>query len=137
MKIDPSLEDKELKSSFPSLRKTVHHIWDAELAWLSRLKKEEVKWPPSAQFNNPSIDQFVNTSKDFLDYLSAKDENYFESSTSYKNIKGESFTTANHWMIMHCMNHSTFHRGQVVTILRELGVTEIPATDLINFIRQQ
>ncbi|MBL0256882.1 MAG: hypothetical protein IPQ03_04840 [Bacteroidetes bacterium] len=32
--------------------------------------------------------------------------------------------------IIHVINHSTYHRGQVVTIARGLGITEnIPATD--------
>jgi len=39
-------------------------------------------------------------------------------------------------MIMHCMNHSTYHRGQIITLLRELGATEIPGTDMIAYIRE-
>lgn len=136
LKIDPVLPDKEVKSSFPSLRKTVHHIWDAELAWMSRLKEETVNWPPSAQFIEPSIDQFLGASKNFIEFVASKEDSYFNGSTSYKNIKGNTFSTPNHGIIMHCMNHSTFHRGQLITMLRELGVSELPSTDLIAFLRE-
>lgn len=134
IKLDPSLLDKEIKSSFPSLRKTVHHIWDAELAWLARLKKEVVNWPPSAQFKDPSIQDFLKTSETVLNFVTAQPEIFFESSTAYKNSRGEAYEDNNHGIIMHCMNHSTFHRGQIVTVLRELGVTQLPSTDLITFL---
>ena len=34
------------------------------------------------------------------------------------------------------MNHSTYHRGQIITILRELGVTTLPTTDLMAYFRE-
>ena len=59
------------------------------------------------------------------------------SSNNYKDTRGNSHTNT-HWeMIMHCMNHSTYHRGQIVTILREGGVTTIPSTDLIAYLREK
>jgi uncharacterized damage-inducible protein DinB len=36
---------------------------------------------------------------------------------------------------MHVFNHGTYHRGQLVTMLRQVGVTEIPQTDYIAFVR--
>jgi uncharacterized damage-inducible protein DinB len=37
----------------------------------------------------------------------------------------------------HLVNHGTYHRGQVVTMLRQLGVQTVPSTDLIAFYREQ
>jgi uncharacterized damage-inducible protein DinB len=37
----------------------------------------------------------------------------------------------------HLANHGTYHRGQVVTMLRQLGVTTVPSTDLIAFYRER
>jgi uncharacterized damage-inducible protein DinB len=135
--INPSLYDVEVKSSFPSLRKTVHHIWDAELAWLARLKKEVVSWPPSAQFKDPAIDDFLKTSDAFVDYVKSKGDNFLSEISPYKDSKGAQHSNLHSEMIMHCMNHSTYHRGQLVTILRGLGVTEIPSTDLITWYRSR
>jgi uncharacterized damage-inducible protein DinB len=129
--------DKPVKSSFPSLRKTVHHIWDAELAWLARLRGETLPWPPSAQFESPSIADFVITSAGFVSYVEARHEDYFLEECEYQNIKGQRFVTPVYGIIMHCMNHSTFHRGQIITILRELGEESgLPSTDLIAYLRE-
>lgn len=134
---DNSILDTEVKSSFPSLRKTVHHIWDAELIWFGRMQGKNLPWPPSEHlFSDPSIDKFVETSKEFAAFVGRVDDFFLNSSTAYKNSKGELFETENTGIIMHCMNHSTFHRGQIVTILRTLGVTDIPSTDLITFLRK-
>jgi uncharacterized damage-inducible protein DinB len=133
--LDPALLDKEVVSSFPSLRKTIHHIWDAELIWLSRMKNQVIAWPPSARYTDPAIEQFVDGSKAFDEFVRLQDEDFLEGSTSYRNTKGTEFSTPNSGIIMHCMNHSTFHRGQLVTILRNVGITKIPSTDLIAFLR--
>jgi uncharacterized damage-inducible protein DinB len=42
------------------------------------------------------------------------------------------------WQIlMHCFNHSSYHRGQLVTMMRQLDLTDIPAMDLVVFQRLQ
>jgi uncharacterized damage-inducible protein DinB len=133
--LEPALLDKEVISSFPSLRKTVYHIWDAELIWLARLKEQTIAWPPTAQLVNPGIRDFVNGSKAFDEFVRLQDEPFLASTLSYKNVKGEGFSNPNAGIIMHVMNHSTFHRGQLVTMLRTLGHAQIPSTDLIAFLR--
>jgi uncharacterized damage-inducible protein DinB len=35
------------------------------------------------------------------------------------------------------MNHGTYHRGQLVTMFRQLGLEEIPSTDLMTFAKIQ
>ena len=131
-----SLLDIEVKSSFKSLRKTVHHIWDAELVWLARLEQKPWTWPPTAQFKNPAITDFLKTSIGFGEFVSGKDEDFISSTIDFKDSKGNSYTKKCWEMVMHCMNHSTYHRGQVITICRELGIVTLPSTDLITFLRE-
>ncbi|MCW3088046.1 MAG: hypothetical protein JWQ78_1432, partial [Sediminibacterium sp.] len=38
-------------------------------------------------------------------------------------------------ILLHLFNHGTYHRGQLVTLLRQVGVEEIPRTDYIEFSR--
>jgi uncharacterized damage-inducible protein DinB len=40
-------------------------------------------------------------------------------------------------MIWHCINHQSFHRGQLVTFARQLGITDIPSTDYIVYLREK
>jgi uncharacterized damage-inducible protein DinB len=49
-------------------------------------------------------------------------------------MSGEPFTSSLGQMLRHVVNHSTYHRGQVTTMLRQLGVPA-PATDLILYYR--
>jgi uncharacterized damage-inducible protein DinB len=134
--VDVELLDAEVRSSFPSLRRTITHIWDAELIWLSRLEGKKISWPPTAQFPDPAIDDFLKTSRDLNNFVEGKSEGYFASDTSYSDSKGTPYTMNNAGLLMHVFNHSTFHRGQVVTLLRELGQAEIPATDLVRYLRE-
>ena len=131
------LLDVEVKSSFTSVRKTVHHIWDAELIWYGRMQGKHLPWPPSAHlFKDPTIEDFVATSVELVNLVANADEHFLQQATPYRNLKGETFETLNSGILMHCFNHSTFHRGQIVTILRELGVTTLKSTDLIAYLRE-
>jgi uncharacterized damage-inducible protein DinB len=134
-----SVLNKEIKSSFPSIRKTILHIWDAETLWLKRLRGEPaLSWPSKELDESADVRPMLRTSQELLDFLSEKDPVYFKDSTTYKNIAGEEFTNENSGIIMHVMNHSTFHRGQVVTMIRESGFSgKIESTDLISFLRQR
>ena len=130
--------DKEIISSFPSLRKTIYHIWDAEYLWLRRLNGESLLDWPSKNYNgefSSACNSILSLDKDFIQYAEKLSAEKAETSLTYKNIEGKTFTNPIWESVLHCMNHSTYHRGQLVTILRQLGVTEIPSTDFISFCR--
>lgn len=135
---DEKLFDKEVVSSFPSLKQTVFHVWDAEFIWLKRLQGESLTDWPSKNFignRQQALTAWAECSKSFLDYILSKDAVYQQSVVAYKNMKGDEFHTPVDGVIMHVVNHGTFHRGQLVTILRQLGYTDLSSTDLITFLR--
>jgi len=39
-------------------------------------------------------------------------------------------------MVVHVVNHATYHRGQVTTLLRQLGAVPAPSTDMITYFRE-
>ena len=53
---------------------------------------------------------------------------------SYKDMKGNPYAQPLGQLMQHLVNHSTYHRGQVVTMLRQLGTAAV-ATDLVAFYR--
>lgn len=53
---------------------------------------------------------------------------------SYNDLKRNAYAQPLWQLMQHVANHSTYHRGQVVTMLRQLGAAP-PATDLIAFYR--
>lgn len=54
----------------------------------------------------------------------------------YKNTKGRAFSNPMWQMLQHLVNHGTYHRGQITTLLRQLSATPV-ATDMIAFYREQ
>ena len=133
------LLDKEIVSSFPSLRKTIYHLWDAEFIWLKRLKGESLNDWPSKNFNgtfSEAKEKILLNDKLFIDFVERLNDEKLSESFSYKNIEVKSFSNPRWESVHHCMNHSTYHRGQIVTMLRQLGITNIPSTDFISFCRK-
>lgn len=131
------LLDQEIKSSFPSLRKTVHHIWAAEAVWYKRLHGESPPSLPEPTNDFPEFAKLLSScSQSFIDLLKNKDENFLVQVRAYKDTRGNTHSNMHWQMIMHCMNHSTFHRGQLITMLRQVGATTVPTTDLIVYFRE-
>ncbi len=130
--------DAEVESSFSTLRKTVYHIWDAEKIWLNRLQGVSFDfWPSSKLSVDAPIDAFLEESKAYLAYVHAQLESRLQGDLEFEDTQGTAYVLSIAGIVMHTMNHSTFHRGQLVTMLRSLGVTELPKTDLIEYLRVQ
>jgi uncharacterized damage-inducible protein DinB len=131
--------DKELKSSFNTIRKTVYHIWDAEAIWNKRLNGKSLKGWPSETFKGSFVEfknDFLGGSGKLFMYVINKEPKQLEQNLTYKNIKGEAFVNKIEHIIQHVINHSTFHRGQIIAMLRIAGVTEVFPTDFITFARE-
>lgn len=132
--------EQEQKSSFPSIKKTLLHIWGAQAIWLDRLKEiNPVSWR-GADFNGSSSDlclEISKTDKGFIEFVESCGEDYLASQFSYKNLEGKEFRSKRAEAIMHCVNHSTYHRGQVVTLLRQAGLTSLISTDFIAWCRER
>lgn len=138
--LDEEAANKAIVSSFPSVKLTFLHIWDAELIWLKRLQGESLTEFPSETFEGnfrETLGSVLENSKNFHDFLQAKDESYFETKLPFKNLAGKAFVQYAWEMIQHCLNHSTYHRGQLVTMARQLGLKDIPSTDFVYFTRLQ
>jgi uncharacterized damage-inducible protein DinB len=128
----------ELTSSFPSLYKTVLHMLDAESIWWQRLKLLEKLQVPSHQFTGSMqelADELINQSKRWEDWVSNASELSLDHVFQYQTFSHEQFKQPTWQMIMHVMNHSTYHRGQLITLLRQLGVEKLPPTDFIRWAR--
>lgn len=131
--------DKELKSSFTTIRKTIYHIWDSEFIWINRFNGKSLKEGPSTTFKGSFLEfqnDFLGGSGKFFMYVLNKDSKDLEKELSYKNIKGDPFTNKIFHIIQHVVNHSTFHRGQIITMLRTAGITQLLPTDFIAYARE-
>jgi uncharacterized damage-inducible protein DinB len=137
--LSDELLEQDLLSSFPSLKKTTYHTWSAESIWLQRLQlAEQPVWQQSV-FNgsfSEACDGWRKVSSQLIEFVKAQyDDKGFTHTMQYYSMKKESFKNPVYEVLLHVFNHSTYHRGQVVTMLRQAGITVLPATDLIEFVR--
>lgn len=136
--LDEETLNRHVETSYPSAKLTLLHIWDAELIWLQRLQGISLNHFPSRDFTGTTedaVEGLLGNSADLLHFLEVQDEAFFEKNiTSTSLSHGEQQQPASQ-MIHHCLNHSTYHRGQLVTIGRQLGLTTIPVTDMIYYYR--
>lgn len=136
--LDETKYDETITSSFPSIRKTVFHLMDAEYIWLMRLQGQSLSKGFSDSLpagTKPSY--YPEVSEKFLRFIEEKGEAYFAAVIDYRNLKGDAFSSTVAEIVMHCMNHSTFHRGQLVTMIRQAGWNEkLPSTDMITYFRE-
>lgn len=95
---------------------------------------------PSHNFTGTLIDlknDLLANSEAFSAFLQDAPDAFFQQQIHYTNTKGQEFTTANAEVIQHCIQHSTYHRGQIVTMARGLGLTDPPSTDFTTYVRNR
>ena len=128
---------KEMKSSHGGIHGTMVHLVGAEKVWLERFHGAAQPFlslsPPSSLTDLRSI--WEKSGYDMAQWLGTMTDKKLTETFTMKTLKGDTFTHMFAHAFQHLMNHSTYHRGQVVTMLRQLGVKP-PGTDLIQFYRE-
>lgn len=131
--------NREIASSFPSLYKTVQHMWLAEEAWWQRLKLVEHLDLQSEKFTGSFEElaaSLAKQSQQWSEWVNAATENQLTHVFAYIRNK-EQLKMPVYQMLQHVFNHATYHRGQLVTMLRQLGAENIPPTDFSAFCRRK
>ena len=113
-------------------------MWDAESAWWQRMKMQERVIVPSENFSGKMPDVstgLMQQNRLWLDWVNNATEPALDHVFQYYNSKKEHFKQPVWQVMLHVFNHGTYHRGQLVTMLRQLGIEKIPATDFVVFTR--
>jgi uncharacterized damage-inducible protein DinB len=134
----PEQFTKDLGSSFRSVRDTMAHIMGAEWLWLERFQGRTARLPSGDQFPDLASlrKRWAEVERDLLAYVDALSAADLERSFDYWDMKGNPHTSLLWQTLQHVANHSTYHRGQVITLFRQLGAKPI-GTDLIGFYRER
>jgi uncharacterized damage-inducible protein DinB len=130
---------QQVGGSFGSLRSTLAHIMDVE--WLYH-----ERWQGCAPASFPKAENYsnladINTRWKSIDadmnrYVCALTANDITRVIEFRNTKGISFRHPLWETMQHLVNHSTYHRGQVTTLLRQLGGVA-QYSDMIYFFRER
>jgi uncharacterized damage-inducible protein DinB len=133
--LDSGQFTRALAGSFPSIQATLTHILWAEWLWLGRWRGGSPK-----QVFAPEEFPSVSSLRSRWRQVQAEQHAFLESLVAdrldvvvrYVNLEGESWQYPLWQQLYHLLNHSTYHRGQVTTLLRLL---DVPArtTDFLNF----
>jgi uncharacterized damage-inducible protein DinB len=128
-----------LSTSHDSIFGTLVHIVGAEEVWLARWRAEPGVGLLDAS-TVPSLDalqerwQMARRGRDT--FVASLDDATVDDEIEITTTGGKTYRHSFRHMFQHLVNHSSYHRGQIVTMLRQLGV-EPPATDLIRYLREQ
>lgn len=125
---------QKIESSFSSLKDTVIHIWNAEYLWLFTVKNESADSSPARNFSGSKEDLlngWLKASEHFRDHV--KSMSFEDLQAHSPKFRGDEHTVIAD-MIHHCMNHSTYHRGQLITMGRQAGLEDPPRTDFIFYV---
>jgi uncharacterized damage-inducible protein DinB len=128
MTIDRHILYEKTGSSFGTIDRTLQHILAAQAYWHALIARGEInEFNLSAKENAVDVvmANLVLSSQQLVNSLSVLNEKQL-----IESIQTSDSMQSRYEYILHVVNHSSYHRGQVVTVCRALGVTEeIPVTD--------
>jgi uncharacterized damage-inducible protein DinB len=131
--------DEKRGSSFSSLRDTLEHIFAAEWIWLERWKGISPR-SLATHFDLSTVPllraEWDVVERQRQELIAGLTDESLGRVIQYTNIKGEQWAYPLGMMMQHLVNHSSYHRGQVTTMLRQMGA-EAVSTDLLIYVDSQ
>jgi uncharacterized damage-inducible protein DinB len=138
-RLAPEQLTRDLGSSFPSVRDTVTHIIAGQWVWLERfLGRTPTAFPDFLK--GVSLDALVAHSNEIgaglQAFVAPLNGDTLARNHEYKTFAGAAFANPTWVSLRHLVNHGAYHRGQITTMLRQLGADPV-STDLIYFYRER
>lgn len=137
--IDEAQWEQEIISSFSSIKQTVTHLVSAEKIWIDFWKKVPDPVFLSSEFKGTKEDLlqiWKQTSADLKTLMEHYPETQYRQPVTFQ-VRGQEWQMEFAQTFLHFINHATYHRGQLVTLLRQAGMTQLSSTDLATYYRLQ
>ena len=129
----------QIGGSFGSLRNTLSHIMDVEWIYHERWNGRSPSGLPKAE-DYPNLTsirtRWQTVESDLKNYLKALSAGEIGRVIEFRNTKGTLYQHPLWETMQHMVNHSTYHRGQITTLLRMAG-GQPQATDMLVFYRER
>jgi len=123
-------------SSFSSIKQTAVHIASAEKIWIDFWTKAADPVYLSANFSgtkNELIGTWKAASNGLETFIKSHPEEDFNQMVSFIYPNGNTGKMPYYQTFAHSVNHSTYHRGQLVTLLRQAGYNQFSSVDLATY----
>ena len=109
------------------------HVLAAELLWLKRIVPSDQMYEIWKMY---TLEELFNmqqiSSNNWLAFI--RSSHSFTNSIAYKNTKGQNYVSEVSSILIHVVNHATYHRGQIAMLLRQKGIVPVD-TDFIIYER--
>jgi len=131
---------RDLGSSFPSVRDTLAHLHGAEWVWLLRCQGvSPTQHLPVDRFGDLDAVRaaWADSEADLRALVQELDDDGAERTVAYRLFNGQTGTTRIGTLVQHLVNHGSYHRGQLSTMLRQLGARPAQPMDLVAFHRER
>ena len=130
---------KPMGSSFSSVRDTLAHIYGAEWIWFERFQgRSPSALPNASQFPDvPTLrETWLVHEERLIAFVGELSQADLDREMEYKTLKYGVYSNPLWQSMLHVVNHGTYHRGQVTTLLRQLGGQPI-LLDLMHFYHER
>jgi uncharacterized damage-inducible protein DinB len=131
--------NRDLGNSYGGVFGTLAHIFQADAIWFDRLMGQSTgslaAYAPGASLAELSAKWRAMHDR-YLSWAEGLAPVDWDRIVPHKNLKGEASRQAVWRIVLHVVNHASYHRGQITTMLRQLG-REPVATDLMLFYRTE
>ena len=135
---------RDVGISHKSIFGTLVHMAGAEWIWWERWngrspKKDEAwsLWSPDSCANVQTLkDRWKKLIDERAHFISKLDEERLSAELPFRLLSGDPSSMPLVQQMQHVVNHATMHRGQIVGMIRQLGL-EPPATDLLFYLRRE
>ncbi|MEN5307558.1 DinB family protein [Chryseobacterium cucumeris] len=109
----------------------INHTLNAQQIWNARILGEKTfeVWQI-----NPFESLVETNQKNFLKSIDIINNFDVDTKIEYQNSRGTKFENTIFEMLFHAVNHSTYHRGQINSLLKQKGITPV-LTDYIFYKR--
>jgi len=128
---------RDLKSSYHSIRGTVTHLASAEWIWLQRWKgtsPRHMLLEEEFATVTIAITRWKQIDAELEDFTGQLKESDLERVFPFMTTEGKELSNILWQAMQHLVNHSSYHRGQIATLLRQVSHTP-RGTDLIKYYR--
>jgi len=128
---------RPIGTSFGSLRDTLVHLLGAEWIWEERFRGGSPRnipvWLQELRTVGAIRERWAAVERDLRTFVAALSTDALTRPLSYVNLQGQPWTYPLWQALLHLANHQTYHRGQVTTLLRQLGAVAAPVDFLVYF----
>jgi uncharacterized damage-inducible protein DinB len=126
----------KLKKKNSKAEELLSHLISAQEVWLNRVLERDIITNPWKKLTEEEwVPKSTPLTAEWINFLEGLHENDFEKRVGYINAKGERFTNTIKDIVIQVINHSTYHRAQIASLVRQSG-GEPAKTDYIFYQRQ-